>query len=83
MWVFQLAGLLFVAVIVAAGAAWFRRWRLAVAVNIAKTKAVVAIHVGGMPILECVTTPARIAKAMAYGITRMRRRFATQTGSIG
>lgn len=31
MWVFQLAGLLFVAVIVAAGAAWFRRWRLAVA----------------------------------------------------
>ena len=31
MWVFQLAGLLFVPVVVAVGAAWFRRWRLAVA----------------------------------------------------
>ena len=31
MWVFQLAGLLFVPVIVAAGAAWFRQWRLAAA----------------------------------------------------
>lgn len=31
MWIFQLAGLLFVPVVVAAAAAWFRKWRLAAA----------------------------------------------------
>lgn len=31
MWIFQLAGLLFVPIVVAAAAAWFRRWRLVAA----------------------------------------------------
>jgi membrane-associated phospholipid phosphatase len=31
MWVFQLAGLLFVPIIIAVGAAWFKQWRLAAA----------------------------------------------------
>ena len=42
-----------------------------------------AIQVGGIPIADCETIASRITLAIAYGIRRIRRRFATQRGSIG